>query len=124
MEWRGFGKDNLPYLNIKTNPVLGRLYQKHAESFGINFPPEHLQKQLPVGATDMGNVSHIIPSIHPIYSIASKAANHTHEFTASTGAADAQKPTLITAKAMALTAIEVLCNQQLLNDVKKSFHET
>lgn len=71
----------------------------------------------------MGNVSHVIPSIHPIYSIPSKGVNHMREFTESTGAVAAQAPTLIAAKAMAMTAIDVLHNPQLLENVKKTFQE-
>lgn len=123
IEWHGFGKDNMAYQNIRTNAVLAELYQKHAESLGIQYPPRNVQETLPTGSTDMGNVSHIIPSIHPYYCIACKGVNHTREFTESAGGTAAQSPTLIAAKAMAMTAIDVLCNPHLLENVKKAFQE-
>lgn len=36
-------------------------------------------------STDMGNVSHLVPSIHPFYSVGSRVFNHTQEFTAIAG---------------------------------------
>ena len=100
------------------NPVLGDLYQKHAEFFGVQFPPRAVQQSLPTGSTDMGNVSHAVPSIHPMYSIKTEGGNHTNEFTNATGAEIAQPPTLIAAKAMAMTAIDILCNPELLKQIK------
>lgn len=123
VEWCGFGKDKQVYLDLKINPVLAELYQKHAASFGVQFPPRNVQESMRVGSTDMANVSHAIPSIHPVYSIPSKAANHTKEFTESSGDLGAQLPTLIAAKAMAMTTIDVFCNPQLLENLKKAFKE-
>ncbi len=34
------------------------------------------------GSTDMGNVSYVVPSIHPMFAIGSGEVNHTREFTA------------------------------------------
>ena len=71
----------------------------------------------------MGNVSKIKPSIHPLYKIDSKGPNHTHEFTQGTGHPDNQLPTLNSAKAMAMTAIDVLCKPELMKDVRKDFEK-
>ena len=123
VEWRGDGKDNMPYIDVLCNPVLGDLYEKHAESLGIQFPSREVQANLPTGSTDMGNVSHFVPAIHPLYSIMTKAGNHTHEFTAATGDDNAQHPTLVAAKAMAMTAIDILCNPKLLERMKKEHND-
>jgi len=37
------------------------------------------------GSTDMGNVSHVVPSIHPLFDIGGIGLNHTREFTADSG---------------------------------------
>ena len=99
--------------------MLGDLYQKHAESLGVQFPPQVVQAGLPSGSTDMGNVSHVVPSIHTFFSINTKAGNHTHEFTSATGSELAQPPTLIAAKTMAMTTIDILCNPELFQQMKK-----
>ena len=38
-----------------------------------------------LGSTDMGNVSYVVPSIHPMFNINTKAPNHSREFTADAG---------------------------------------
>ena len=88
---------------------------------GIKFPPKTFQEALMMGSTDMGNVSHVVPAIHPIYKINTTEGNHTHKFTAATGAMEAQHPTLVAAKAMAMTTIDILCKPELLEKMKKTF---
>ena len=123
IKWCGTGKDSQPYLDLRNNPVLCELYQKHAESFGVKFLPKADQARLPSGSTDMGNVSYAVPSLHPFYSIATKAGNHTHEFTSATGSETAQSPTLIAAKCLAMTAIDVLCNPELCKKMKDKHNQ-
>ena len=103
--------------------MLSDLYIKHAESLGVIFPPKSVQKSLLVGSTDMGNVSHTVPSIHPSYQITADAGNHTHEFTKATGGLGAQHPTLVAAKSMAMSTIDVLCKPELLGKMKKTFQQ-
>ncbi|CAB4034490.1 Hypothetical predicted protein [Paramuricea clavata] len=123
IKWCGHGKDHQPYIDVLNNPVLGDLYRKHAESLGIQFLPRVIEASLPTASTDMGNVSHVVPSIHPLYSITTKAGNHTHEFTKATGDEIAQSPTLIAAKSMAMTAVDILCNPEMLEQMKNKHNE-
>ncbi len=69
-------------------------------------------------STDMGNVSHVVPSIHPIYAIGSGEMNHTREFTAVANTPEAHTATLTVAKAMAHTCIDVLTTGGLLEKIK------
>lgn len=95
------------------------VYKKHAEELGVKFD-DCGQKKF-TGSTDMGNVSQVVPSIHPIYSIKTTAANHTRAFAEAAGTADAQLPTLIAAQSMALTAVELYTNKALQELIKQSF---
>jgi len=60
------------------------------------------------GSTDVGNVSHVAPTIHPDLAIGSNLVAHTPEFALAAGSEYAQKRLLIGAKAMAMTAIDLL----------------
>eukprot|EP00794_Sanderia_malayensis_P015295 gene15295-16872_t len=114
-------KDEVAYSNMKKNDILNAVYKKHALSLGFTFPDyKNLagpEKNF-AGSTDMGNVSYVKPSIHPIYKIGN-AFNHTKEFTNVAAQPEAQKPTLDSAKAMMMTAIEVVMNSKLLDAAKK-----
>lgn len=74
-----------------------------------------------MASSDMGDVSHVVPSIHPTYSIGTKSANHSVEFAQASATAEAQATTLITAKSMALLGLDVLCEEGFLNEAKAQF---
>ncbi len=67
------------------NPTMVELYASNSEALGrrmmrgADFPPSQ------AGSTDMGNVSNVVPSIHPMLGIHSlPAVNHQPEFAAHT----------------------------------------
>ena len=108
-----------PYLEIINNENLAKLYADNLEGLGRN--DVLLSKELTL-STDMGNVSYIVPSIHPMYAIGSGSeVNHTREFTAMTNTAEAHAETLVVAKAMAHTCIDVLTTDGLLEEIRKTF---
>jgi len=115
--------ENDPYYSsVTTNKTLIDLYVKNAKSVGVPFNDDDMVTKL-TASTDMGNVSKIKPSIHPLYKIQTGGANHTHKFTDATGHADNQLPTLNSAKSLAMTAIDVICNQGLMKDIMEDFHK-
>ena len=69
---------------------------------GHDLPP-HI-----AGSTDMGNVSKVVPSIHPTLSIDSlPASNHQPEFAAHTVTSSGEKAIVDGAVTMAWTVIDV-----------------
>lgn len=77
------------------------------------------------GSTDMGNVSHKIPAIHPYISIAPKhsISGHTVEFREATLSEKGKEATLLAAKAIAFTVIDLLNTPELLYKVKDEFEK-
>ena len=59
------------------------------------------------GSTDVGNVSHVAPTLHPELSIGAGLTAHTPAFAQAAGSAAAQKRALIGAKAMAMSAWDI-----------------
>ncbi len=108
-----------PYAELHHDPRLSALYARNAESLGRTF------FKLPAGtsggfSTDMGNVSLVIPSIHPTMGIASMpAVNHQPEFTAHCIKPEADKALMDGALAMAWTGIDlasdIALRDQLIN---------
>ena len=110
-----------PQHNVMSNEVLAKQFGENWKALGVT---DFLQLGGPSGSTDFGNVSHVVPGIHPKYIIGSgKATNHTREFTAVANTPEAHSQTLTAAKAMAHTCIDVLTTQGMLEEVKAKFQE-
>ncbi|XP_044022815.1 peptidase M20 domain-containing protein 2-like isoform X2 [Siniperca chuatsi] len=106
------------YYNILPNATLANLYESNGKALGIQFPEKAANFS---GSTDFGNVSFIVPGIHPFFYICTDAVNHTEEYTEAAGAEKAQLFTLRTAKALAMTAVDVVCCPVLLRQVREDF---
>jgi metal-dependent amidase/aminoacylase/carboxypeptidase family protein len=79
-----------------------------AESLGRVFPDLGRVFARAAGSTDMGNVSQVLPAIHPMIGIASlPAVNHQPEFTARCVGDSAEKALCEGALALGWTAIDL-----------------
>jgi amidohydrolase len=94
------------YKELINDPELMELFQKNMILLGEKVTV--LKPTDAGGSTDVGNVSHVVPTIHPDISIGSNLAAHTLDFAAATGSPYAQERLLVGAKAMAMTAIDLL----------------
>jgi amidohydrolase len=96
------------YEDMIHNPVLADLYEANSTVLGR---PMLRTRDLPpsiAGSTDMGNVSKVVPSIHPMISIDSlPASNHQPEFAAHTITPSGEKAIVDGAVAMAWTVIDI-----------------
>lgn len=113
------------YLDLKTNWPMAAAFEKNAGALGREFYPV---KEIPsgfAGSTDMGNVSHRVPSIHPMMAVApSNVIIHNAEFTRWAASDKGDQAAIDGAKAMALTALDVMVDKQLLQTVKNDFAAT
>uniref|UniRef100_A0A8C6NQL3 Peptidase M20 domain containing 2 n=1 Tax=Nothobranchius furzeri TaxID=105023 RepID=A0A8C6NQL3_NOTFU len=112
-----------PYFNILPNSTLENLYESNGKALGMEFPEQPGICNYLAGSTDFGNVSFVMPGIHPFFYIGTDALNHTEEYTEAAGAEKAQLHTLRTAKALAMTAVDVVCCPELLQRVRDNFRQ-
>ena len=73
------------------------------------------------GSTDMGNVSQIVPSIHPTFSVGQMIFNHTPEFTGAAITDAAHASMLKTAQTLAMTGVELALDPDLVRRAKADF---
>ena len=113
---------NVDYLDLNTNWPLAELFQEHAESLGREFIPYEEAVKFGAGSTDMGNVSHRLPSIHPMLAVAPpNVVIHNPEF-AKWAASDKGDAAVIDgAKALALTAADFLLSTELQDRAKTAY---
>jgi amidohydrolase len=109
------------YKNMITNRALAEVYERNSEALGIvtrEAPPG-----TPTGSTDMGDVSHAIPAIHPIFRISEQGEGTCHEdaFVQHSDSERGYTAMMRVAKAMALSAYELLANPESLAAAKAEF---
>ena len=108
------------YASMRNNMTL-------AETFGYNM--QTLGRMMLLvnpgrssGSTDMGNVSHQVPSIHPYVAIAlSDILIHSSQFALAAVSDEGIKGLLDAAKAMAMTVVDLLANPKTVTRIKEEF---
>lgn len=96
-----------PYDSMVNNPVMTGLFAANSAALGRPLPTEaEIGKS--GGSSDMGNVSQIVPSIHPMIGLDSAGAvNHQADFAACTITPTGEKALRDGALAMAYTIIDM-----------------
>ena len=113
------------YLEIKDAWSLADKYRINAESIGRHFFPLEKIPASGAGSTDMGNISHRMPSIHPMIACApSNVVIHNPEFAKWAGSEKGDQAVLDGAKAMAMTAIDILSDKDLRSQAWDEFNAT
>ncbi len=75
-----------------------------------------------VGSTDMGWVSQVVPSIHPMIQVSPPSVGiHEPEFAEYAGSPDADRAVLDGAKAMAMTVADLWLDAAALAAVRATF---
>jgi amidohydrolase len=101
------------YRDMVTNEALARCFGAHLQGLGRS--PRDRDPRVGTGSTDMGDVSHVIPAIHPWLAIVDEGAAlcHEHRFGDAAATDGAGRTALVAAKALARTAVEFLADGDL-----------
>ena len=111
---------DISYAPIRANQTLAEIFARNMESLGRRMEPFDPLKSM--GSTDMGNVSQLVPAIHPSIAIApTSVCNHSPEFAAAAASEQGHQALLTAAAAMSMTAAELLGQPELLAKVKEEF---
>ena len=108
------------YKSLKTNMPLARAFKENLKALGWEF--DDVDPKERIGSTDLGDVSHIVPAIHPYLSIGpDDLAGHSTEFAVAANSEKGKEAMLTAAKAMAMTAVDILLLPSLLAAIKGEF---
>lgn len=84
----------------------------------------HLEEKKAFGSTDAGNISQVVPTIHPTIKIGpSDLVGHTVAFREAAKSKKGDQALILGAKASALTILEVLSNDEVFEDIQQEFLE-
>jgi amidohydrolase len=111
------------YKDMRNNAPLYRRFGDHLTALGV----AHVEYDDRVGAgsTDMGDVSHVVPSIHPYMAVCDPGQSFPHQsdFAAHAISDRGIRAAHDAAKAMALLALDLLADDGLRREARRAFEE-
>lgn len=104
------------------NPTLVRLFKENLIALGLEVELATGEERL--GSSDIGNVSQAVPTIHPYIAIApEEVGGHTAEFREAAASPAGHAGLIHAAKALAMTAVDLLAEPANLAEAKRTFAE-
>ena len=114
--------DDRPYADVRDNMAIVGSYVANMAALGrVVTDPRATGKKV-LGSTDMGNVSYLLPSIHPMVRVAPEGvAIHTEDFARYAGSDEGDRAALDGAAAMAMTVIDLWLDAGLRERAAEEF---
>ncbi|MCR3922850.1 MAG: M20 family metallopeptidase [Firmicutes bacterium] len=113
--------DGYSYEDIRNNPTLEDLLKQNFISLGEKVMPR--RKELGIGCTDMGNVTHEIPGLQSYVQVVPNLRGHTVEFEEAVGGPEGHKAIKTGAKALAMTAADILQDAKIYEKIQLDFKD-
>ena len=108
------------YAPMRNNLTLARLFRQNMQSVGRRM--QFFNPDSAFGSTDMANVSQVVPSIHPVVSIAPKdVLGHSPRFAEAAASEAGIRGLVDAAKALAMTVVDLVANSDIVSEVKGEF---
>jgi metal-dependent amidase/aminoacylase/carboxypeptidase family protein len=108
------------YKSFRPNMTLARTFKHNLEALGWKF--DHVDPKEHIGSSDMGDVSCVVPAIHPYLSIGpSDLVGHSTEFAEAANSEKGKETMRAAAKAMATTTLDILLRPLLFAEIRKEF---
>ena len=110
------------YSEIVPNPTMAHLFTVNLETLGRKVSDPEANERM--GSTDMGNVSKVVPSIHPyLETVTEDIVGHTVEFRETCMTNMGEAAMMDAARAMAMTAADLLVNPDLLKNARNELDD-
>lgn len=106
-----------PYIDLVSDPTMTALFAANSVALGREMPTYAESRIETSASSDMGNVSHIVASLHPSVRIETEAVNHQPEFAAATVTPSGEEAMRDGALALAHTVID-LAEQDLWSSLR------
>ena len=110
------------YAPLRNNFTLARLFRKNLQSLGRRV---HLvDPRMGIGSSDIGNVSQVVPSIHPLIAIdTARAVTHSPQFAEKAVSEAGMRGLFDAAKALAMTVVDLMADPAVLDKARKEFQK-
>lgn len=109
------------YADMVDNEPMVERYRANAGRYGRAVVDPRADDAV-VGSTDMGNISHIVASIHPMIAVSPPSvAIHTQDFVRYAGGPEGDRAVLDGAKAMAATIVDLWAEPGAMDEARAAF---
>ncbi|KAI7851288.1 hypothetical protein BDC45DRAFT_559516 [Circinella umbellata] len=120
MKWRDAGMCK----NVTQNSIMAETYTRYYNEFGRAEPIASRQEQEALqlgGSTDFGNVSVLVPSLHPFFAVPTDSFPHTHEFAKVVGTVEAHEDAIIASKSLAMVGTHMFLEKGFFEKAYEEF---
>jgi metal-dependent amidase/aminoacylase/carboxypeptidase family protein len=109
------------YAEVRDNSAMLGAFAANARTIGRPMGDPAAGQRV-VGSTDMGNVSYLVPSIHPMIQVAPRGVPiHSPEFTGYAGVEAGDRAVIDGAKALAMTVVDLWTDAAVLAAAREEF---
>jgi metal-dependent amidase/aminoacylase/carboxypeptidase family protein len=78
-----------------------------------------------LGSSDIGNVSQVVPTIHPLIRIGSKDLTiHSREFAEASASESGDRALILASKAIAFTCLDLFAQKELFNEMRMELQKS
>jgi len=114
--------ENVYYAPLRNNLTLAQLFHRNMEYLGRKVLLSNPKQTF--ASTDMGNVSQLIPSIHPHVAIApEEVLIRSPEFATAATSDTAIRGLVDGAKALAMTVVDLVASPEIVTKIKEEFQQ-
>jgi len=114
--------NDVRYAAMKNNLTLAKLFARNMKRLGRKVKLSASGRSF--GSTDMGNVSQLVPAIHPSVAIAPREVLlHSPQFATAAASEAGVKGMLDAAKTLAMNIVDLLADPDTLSRVKEEFRQ-
>jgi metal-dependent amidase/aminoacylase/carboxypeptidase family protein len=114
-----FEKEGHGYEARLPNPTLVDLFKENMTALGLEVEVATGNERM--GSSDIGNVSQVVPAIHPYIAIGPEdIGGHTAEFEKAAASPAGHEGLIHAAKALAMTAVDLLAEPEKLAAAKEA----
>lgn len=107
--------------NLLLNPIFDQIFKESLESLGTS---PSIDRQGGIGSTDAGNISQVVPTIHPYIKIGDDhLVPHTPEFREAAKSHSGDAALILGSKALALTGFRLLTEKNTMKLIHQTFIE-
>jgi amidohydrolase len=119
---RGIVTRGMSYDNVVSNAAMAAAFEQNLDQLGVRY--RKFDPNDRIGSTDMGDITQMVPAIHPYLAIAPESvAGHSIEFAAAANSEPGMKAMLNAARAMAMTCLDLFYRPELIDQAKEEFQQ-